>query len=186
MKPSIWFRAAVIAALAMLWFSPASLRAQDYDNDPPGRVARMNYVERSVSFQPGGEGDWLTAVPNRPLTEGDNVWTDRGSRAELHVGSTALRLGPETSMTFLNLDDRNLQLRLAEGSMMVRVRHLDDEDNFEVDTPNLAFNIVRTGEYRIDVNDQGDASVVTVWQGQGEVTGGGDSFDVLAGQRARF
>lgn len=53
----------------------------------------MNYVEGSVSFQPGGEGNWLTAVPNRPLTTGDNVWTDRGSRSELHIGSTACAWG---------------------------------------------------------------------------------------------
>ena len=58
------------------------------ENDPPARVARLNYMQGSVSFQPGGEGDWIDAVPNRPLTTGDNLWTDRGSRAELHVGST--------------------------------------------------------------------------------------------------
>ena len=52
----------------------------------------MNYAQGSVSFQPGGEGDWVTAVPNRPLTSGDNLWTDQDSRAEMHVGSTAIRL----------------------------------------------------------------------------------------------
>src|ERR1700739_3100318 len=82
------------------------------DDDPPARVARMNYAQGSVSFQPGGEGDWGEAVPNRPLTTGDNLWTDRNSRAKLHVGSTAIRLGSETSLTFLELDDRTTQLRL--------------------------------------------------------------------------
>ena len=65
---------------------------QDNDQDPPSRVARMNYAQGSVTFQPGGEGDWVTAVPNRPLTSGDNLWTDQDSRAEMHVGSTAVRL----------------------------------------------------------------------------------------------
>ena len=36
--------------------------------DPPGRVARLSYSVGSVSFQPGGEGDWVQAVTNRPLT----------------------------------------------------------------------------------------------------------------------
>ena len=76
----------------------------------------MNYTQGSVSFQPGGEGDWVTAVPNRPLTSGDNLWTDQDSRAEMHVGSTAIRLAPETSMTVLDLDDRTTQLRLSEGT----------------------------------------------------------------------
>jgi hypothetical protein len=156
------------------------------ENDPPGRVARMNYAQGSVSFQPGGEGDWLSAVPNRPLTTGDNLWTDKNSRSELHIGSTAVRMASETSLTFLNLDDRNLQLRLSQGSMIVQVRHLDDDDVFEVDTPNLAFSLLKTGEYRIDVNGDGNETIITTWKGRGEVTGGGSSYTVVGGQQARF
>ena len=48
------------------------------------------------------------------------------------------------------------QLKLSQGSIIVRVRHLDDEDHFEIDTPNLAFQIQRTGEYRIDVSADGN------------------------------
>ena len=48
-----------------------SLSAWAQDNDPPSRVARMSYAQGTVSFQPGGEGDWVSAVPNRPLTSGD-------------------------------------------------------------------------------------------------------------------
>jgi len=156
------------------------------DQDPPSRVARMNYTQGSVSFQPGGEGDWVTAVPNRPLTTGDNLWSDQGSRAEMHVGSTAIRLAPETSVTFLDLDDRTTQLRLSAGTIILRVRHLDDDDVVEVDTPNLAFNLQHTGEYRIDVDSNGDMTNVSVFSGRGEVTGGGYSYTVVAGQSARF
>jgi hypothetical protein len=107
---------------------------QQADQDPPGVAARMNYTQGSVTFQPGGEGDWLTAVPNRPLTSGDNLWTDADSRAELHVGSTAIRMAPQTSVTLLDLDDQTTQLRLSEGSVIIRLRHLDDGDRVEVDT----------------------------------------------------
>ena len=163
-----------------------ALGAMAQDEDPPGRIARINFMEGSVSFQPAGEGDWLTAVPNRPITTGDNLWTDQNSRGELHVGSTVLRMGPETSLSFLDLDDSATQLRLAEGSLIVRVRHVDDGDNYEIDTPNLAFEIQRPGAYRIDVNPNGDLTTITAWQGRGEVIGGGYSYDVLAGQRALF
>src|ERR1700761_480337 len=91
----------VFAVFAFVFASSA--RA---DDDPPGRVARLNYIQGSISFQPGGESDWVQANPNRPLTTGDNLWTDRGSRGELHIGSTSLRVGSETGITFLNLDDR--------------------------------------------------------------------------------
>jgi hypothetical protein len=174
-----------VGVLLMLQ-GPVISAAQDDDEDPPSRVARMNYIQGSVSFQPGGEGEWVTAVPNRPLTSGDNLWTDQDSRAELHVGTTAVRLAPETSLTLLDLDDRTTQFRLSEGSIILRLRHLDDGDLVEVDTPNLAFDLQRTGEYRIDVDSAGDVTNVSVWKGRGEVTGGGYSYTVVAGQSARF
>jgi hypothetical protein len=180
----------VVVGVLMLLQSPVIAAAQDQDQDegqdPPSRVARMNYTQGSVSFQPGGEGDWVTAVPNRPLTSGDNLWTDQDSRAELHVGSTAVRLAPQTSLTLLDLDDTTTQFRLSEGSIIVRLRHLDDGDLVEVDTPNLAFDLQRTGEYRIDVDSAGNVTNVSVWKGRGEVTGGGYSYTVVAGQSASF
>jgi hypothetical protein len=191
----------LLAGVLLMLHSPATSVAQDQDQvaqdqgpqdqdqgdqDPPSRVARMNYTQGSVSFQPGGEGDWVTAVPNRPLTTGDNLWTDQGSRAEMHVGSTAIRLAPETSVTLLDLDDRTTQLRLSAGTVILRVRHLDDGDVVEVDTPNLAFNLQHPGEYRVDVDSNGDMTNVSVWSGRGEVTGGGYSYTVVAGQSARF
>ena len=156
------------------------------EDDPPARVARMNYAQGSVSFQPGGEGDWVEAVPNRPLTTSDNLWTDRNSRAELHVGSTAIRLGSETSLTFLELDDNTLQLRLAQGTALLRVRHMDDDDTIEIDTPNLAFRIQRNGEYRVDVNPDGHATIIDVFQGRGEAIGAGNNYTIVANQHATF
>ena len=154
--------------------------------DPPSRAARLSYSSGSVSFQPGGEGDWVEAVRNRPLTTGDNLWADKDSRAEVQVGSTSLRIDSETSITLLELDDTTTQVRLSQGSLIFRLRHLDDNDHFEIDTPNSAFVVQRTGEYRVDVNSAGDETDVTVWKGRGEVTGGGASYVVIAGQRARF
>jgi hypothetical protein len=201
-----WLVGVVLAGVLLMLHSPVTSLAQDQDQsaqdqvaqdqgtqdqnqsdqDPPSRVARMNYSQGAVSFQPGGEGDWVTAVPNRPLTTGDNLWSDQGSRAEIHVGSTAIRLASETSVTFLDLDDRTTQLRLSAGTIILRVRHLDDDDVVEVDTPNLAFNLQHTGEYRIDVDRNGNMTNVSVFSGRGEVTGGGYSYTVVAGQSARF
>ena len=185
-----WAWLAVLVGLALLLQSPVKAKGQDNssgdDQDPPGRVARLNYSQGSVSFQPAGEGDWVTAVPNRPMVTGDNLWADEDSRAEAHVGSTALRLGPKTGITFLNIDDRTVQIRVAQGSLIVRVRHVDDDDTYEVDTPNVAFSLLQPGEYRIDVTEDGSQTITTVWQGRGEVTGGGFSYIVVANQSATF
>src|ERR1700682_1708544 len=167
--------------------SPVEGQAEDQnDQDPPGRVARLNYSEGSVSFQPGGENDWVTAVPNRPMVTGDNLWADENSRAEAHIGSTAIRLGAKTGITFLNIDDRTVQIRLAQGSLILRVQHVDDDDTYEVDTPNLAFTLLQPGEYRIDVSADGNQTVTTVRPGRGRVTGGGFSYTVVAHQSATF
>src|SRR5216110_1741954 len=163
----------------------ATAAAQD-EGDPPGRVARMNFSQGSVSFQPGGEGDWLDAVPNRPLTTGDNLWADRDSRAEVQIGSTSVRLAPETSLTFLDLEDNVTQLRVSVGSVFLRVRNLDRDDSFEVDTPNLAFNVTQPGEYRVDVNENGDQTTARVFRGDAEITGGGNSYRLGEGQEGRF
>ncbi len=153
--------------------------------DPPSRVARLNLVGGSVSLQPAGSDDWTAAEINRPLTTGDRLWAADGSRAELHIGSTALRLAAHTGFSFTNLDDRNAQLQISQGSLNVRLRRLDDDESFEIDTPGLAFTLLRPGDYRVDVSPEGDSTLVQVRAGDGEVGGGGQAFSVHARQQAR-
>jgi hypothetical protein len=202
-----WKWVAAVAGLAFMVQAPLVARAQDSQNvqypqdaqnqdsqasqdanvpDPPGRVARLNFMEGSVTFQPGGENDWVNAELNRPLVTGDNLWADEDSKAEAHIGSTALRLGAKTGITLLEVSDRAAQIRLAQGSLIVKVRHVDSQDSYEIDTPNVAFVVMQPGDYRIDVNEDGSRTDVTVWRGRGEVTGGGSSYGVAANQYASF
>lgn len=185
-----WFVLFASCLFVVLQFSAAAT-AQDQDDedqgqDPPARVGRLNYSQGSVSFRPAGEDDWVTAVPNRPMVTGDDLWADEDSRAEVHVGSAALRLGSKTGMTFLELDDHTTQIRLAQGSLILRIRHVDDDDSYEVDAPNLAFTLQQPGEYRLDVSEDGSQTFVTVWHGRGRVTGGGFTYNVVANQTATF
>jgi hypothetical protein len=197
-----WIWAVIVVGLAFMLQAPLKVKAQDAqvaqssqppqdaqessDQDPPSRAARLNFVDGSVSFQPGGENDWVEAEINRPLASGDNLWADENSRAEVHIGSTALRLSPKTGITLLDVSDRIAQIRLVQGSIVVKVRHVDDDDSYEVDTPNVAFVVRQPGEYRIDVDSDGRRTDVTVWRGRGEVTGGGSSYTVVADQHASF
>lgn len=199
MKTRTGFSLAVFATAILLLFQFAPLAgAQDQnyppdqganqapDQDPPTRAGRISFTEGSVSFQPGGQGDWLDAVRNRPLTVGDNLWVDKESRAEVQIGSTSIRLGPETSLTFLDLGNNVTQLRLSIGSVFFRVRRFDRDDVFEVDTPNLAFNVNQGGEFRLDANQNGDQTIATVYRGEGEVSGGGNSYRLSEGQQGTF
>jgi hypothetical protein len=178
-KPVNFMRQTKGVAVLMI-ASAAFLAAQ---TDPPGRVGRLNYTDGPVSFQPAAVNDWVDASVNRPLISGDNIWVGDRGRSELHVGSTAVRLGPNTAFQFLNLDDQTVQIRLSEGTLTIRMRSLAQNQIFEVDTPNMAFTLVRPGEYRIDANPDSRSTVITVRDGEGDVTGGGDTFPVYARQQ---
>ena len=182
----LWTAAAAVA----LVFAAMPVGAQDDQGaapvDPPTRAARLSFLYGSVSFQPAGESDWVGAELNRPLTSGDSLWADAGARAELRVGSTAMRIGQSTGVTLLEVGDRVLQMRVAQGSVILSARHLEDDEIVETDTPNLAFSVLAPGEYRIDVNADGTATSASVWKGKGLVNGGGRSYSVVAGQQAHF
>src|SRR5262252_10298747 len=173
-----------LASIAILLAAlPGALTAQNYQ-DPPGRVARIRYVQGSVSFQPAGTSDWVPAVTNRPVTIGDQLWVDANSRAELDLGSAVMRIGQNTGMSFLNLDDRTVQIQLTQGELNLRVRRLNTA--FEVDTPNEAFSVFQPGSYKVQAGQDGNSSMVMVRQGQGQVTGAGQVYTLDGGQAGSF
>jgi hypothetical protein len=155
-------------------------------NDPPGRAARLQYMSGSVSIQPRGTEDWVAGTLNRPLTISDNVWTDKESRAELNLGTGVFRMGDETSLTLTNVSDNTVQVELHQGTLDLHVRHLFGGEIYEIDTPNLAFTIQKSGVYRIDVDPNGDATVVTVRKGEGDATGQGPAVRVHSNEQVRF
>ncbi len=86
----------------------------------------------------------------------------------------------------MNLDDRTAQIRITEGTLNVRVRRLENDETFEIDTPNLAFSILRPGSYKLNVNEAGDTTVVVVRDGEGEVTGGGSAYTIHPRETGTF
>jgi hypothetical protein len=185
LKKSVWYGVVFAIALATI-ILPAPTHAQDQD-DPPGRVARLGYMQGSVSFQPAGETDWVGAVPNRPMSTGDQLWTDVDSRAEVTLGSAVIRMGPLTGFSFLNLDDHTVQIQLSSGMIDVRVRRLDGDDDFEIDTPNLAFTVVQPGRYRLIMNGDGSTTTIGVrGGGAGQATGGGQAYSMQSEQVGYF
>jgi uncharacterized protein DUF6600 len=171
-------------AIALAMFTPA--RAAADDEDPPSRVARLAYAQGSVSFQPASTDDWVTAVVNRPMTTGDKLWSDNDGRVEIQLGGSLIRLSRNTGISFLNLSDHVTQIQLSAGTLLVHVRRLDDNETYEIDTPNLAFSILRSGVYRLSVDEAGDATAIKVHTGEGEVTGGGTAYTVHADEYDNF
>jgi hypothetical protein len=145
-------------------------------------VARLSYVEGSVSFEPAGENDWSLASLNYTLTTGDRLWTDKGARAELETGNIAMRMSEQTDLTATNLTDQLLQLGLAQGSLRITAYDLRSGGQVEVDTPSAAVTILQPGSYRVDVYPDQNRTLVTVNRGQVQITGNGLNETVQSGQ----
>jgi hypothetical protein len=180
---AVKYSTVLCVVLALASFSP---RAKANDEDPPSRVARLAYAQGSVSFQPAGTDDWVTAGLNRPVTTGDKLWSDNDGRMELQLAGSLVRLSSNTGVSFLNLSDHVTQIQLTAGTLLVRVRRLDDNETYEIDTPNLAFSVQRPGVYRITVNEAGDSTGIKIRSGEGEVTGGGAAYTVHANEYDTF
>ena len=156
-------------------------------SDPPGRIARLNYMEGPVTFSPVGDNEWIDAQINRPLVHGDRLWTDKGSRAEIQAGSSAVRMSGQTQLEVQALDDQSTQLSVTQGTVYVRVRTLPEGENFEIDTPNLAFRAAYPGDYRVDVDATSGTTRVTIHSGTGAVYGeAGQSLPLGGGQQITF
>ncbi|MBV8073462.1 MAG: hypothetical protein JO270_26445, partial [Acidobacteriaceae bacterium] len=100
-----------LTVAAIFFFVSGLSYAQD---DPPYRVARLNYINGNVSMEPAGIDQWSAADLNRPFTIGDYLYSDQDSRAELHLDVAVIRMGPQTSFGFLNLNDQAVQIKLTE------------------------------------------------------------------------
>ncbi len=155
--------------------------------DPPDRVARVSFLRGNVSFQPAGDDQWAEMSLNRPIVTGDKVYADRDSRAELEIGAATLRVDEGSTLNLLNLDDNIAQIELTEGTLNLHVRRVFDGQSYEIDTPTLAFVVNRPGDYRIDIAPQGDSTMVTVFEGAGDVYGEDNaSYSVRAGNSYKF
>ncbi len=173
----------IMAAAAVIVLCSAASYAQD---DPPYRVARLNYITGNVSMEPAGVDQWSPADLNRPFTIGDYLYADQSSRAELHLDVAVMRIGEQTSFGFLNLNDQAVQIKLTEGDMYIRLHDFGSNQTFEVDTPNAAVTLLRDGVYRFRVDPNGSMTFAVVRQGQAEITGGGQAFTLDSGNSAEL
>ena len=162
---------AVVALGATLWA------------DPPARVGRLAYIDGNVSFASAPGSAWQAATQNYPLTTGNQVSAAAMARAEIQIGSAALRLAPETEVSFETLDDHIVQFRLDKGCASVRLHRLGPDQSFVIDIQTASISLSAPGNYRVEQASSGSASIITR-AGDALVTGGETSFHVRGGQMA--
>ncbi|MBC3875632.1 DUF6600 domain-containing protein [Undibacterium flavidum] len=193
-QPSFQLSALALSALMLanpVWAqSPPpinqAVNEQNADQyEPPGRIARVGYSFGNISFADAGSNVWGPLIPNRPISSGDSVFVADNGRAELQIGANALRLHERTRLSLINLTDDNTQLQLSQGTLVFRVRAMQERENIEVNTPNLRFSIQEPGEYRINVNDDNTTTVI-VRHGLGVAQGDRDVVSLRSSEQTRF
>jgi hypothetical protein len=102
------------------------------------------------------------------------------------MGTAAIRLGSTTGFSFLNLDDRTAQMNVTAGTAIVHVRDVGEKQAFEIDTPNVAVTLRSPGDYRVEVSDAGNSTIVKVSSGDAQVSATGQTVPLHTQQAFEF
>ena len=152
--------------------------------DPPARVGRVSLIEGEVTFHDTAANESSPATLNWPVTGGAGLSTAPGARAEVRIGSTAVRLDGATALTFARLDDQTIRLDLRYGAVTVRVRSREVADAFVLETRDARVLLTDAGRYRFEAGRAPDTTSVTVFEGGAHVDASGTIIAVRPGRRA--
>ncbi len=153
-------------------------------SDVPTSVGRISLIHGDVSTQRGDSGDWATVVLNQPVVSSDKVSTGANSRAEVQLDhGNIVRLGDNTLAGIAGLSRSQIQIQVDRGLIDYSVFKGSDAA-VEIDTANVAVRPdQRDGVYRIEVNSEGETSVI-VRKGSAQISTPQGSTQVEQGQMA--
>jgi len=151
--------------------------------DPPARVGRIAVAEGSVTVRTP-DGTESGSLLNWPVSTDHHVTTAAGARAEVRVGSAAIRLDGDSDLEFEQLDDNVMRLRLHYGTASVRVRGAEMLSGFELNTPQARVLLTEPGLVKVEADRTPDTTLVSALQGSAQVEGAGTSLTLRSGKRA--
>jgi hypothetical protein len=152
--------------------------------DPPGRVGRLSLIEGTVQQRSADDNDWTQAGLNYPVTSGFAIATQEDGRAELQVGSMALRLGPTSELDVNTLNDREATLTLAQGELNVQLGRVATGERIEIVTPRGVVDLLAAGQYHIDAGTTDSPTRFEVFSGRAQLQYEGGNQTLGNGQAA--
>jgi hypothetical protein len=152
-------RFVLAAVFAAAMGMAASACAQD--DDPPPEAGRISYISGNVSIQPVTSDEWGQAYPNLPVGPGDRIFTDSDGRAEVQVGQTYVRIGPNSDVTLVDASTFNINFGVAQGSIHLHSFGLWPRQLLDISTPNGNAEFGNSGDLRVDVLPSDGATVFT-------------------------
>ena len=169
------------SAAALLALATLPAHAQP---DPPAQAGRLSYITGNVSFQPVGSDDFGQAFPNLPLGPGDRIVTDYDGQAEIQLGQTFVRIGPNTDVSLIDSTPNGLYFGIAQGSIHVNSHGLWDGQSVYVNTPSGSATLSTPGQFRVDVIPQDSAAVFSAFGVNLLITGAGDFEQPIGNKQA--
>jgi hypothetical protein len=164
-KPRITLLAATLSTLTFIFANapisladeppasneaPPAEEAKEIERTPP----RLSFIDGQGSFWRPGTENWVPAQINTPLAPGDELYSGGRANLELQIGARAyMRAGEGTQIGLENQEPDFLQFKVTAGHASFDLRSMAAGHALELDTPNAAFTIERTGYYRVDVSD---------------------------------
>ena len=152
--------------------------------DPPARVGRISLIEGEVTVHDRRTGESAPATLNWPVTGRIAISVAPYGRAEVRIGSTAIRLDGATDLEFVQVDDETTRLALGQGAIGVRVRDRDTANGFALETAQARVLLAEPGRYRFDAAPRAETTAVSVFQGAARVDVAGAVVAVQGGRRA--
>ena len=172
------FTVALVTVSAPAWSQPADTGEPA---DPPDRVGRLSVVEGTVQQRSADDQQWAPASANYPVTDGFAVATQNG-RAEIEVGSLALRVGANSEVDVNTLTDTAAVVTLAQGELNLRLGHLSSEGHIQVVTPRGVVDVVAAGQYHFDAGTTDAPTAAGVFKGKAQIERDNGAIDVKPGQ----
>jgi hypothetical protein len=129
--------------------------------------ARVGFVEGTAALSHAGEEEWLEAVLNLPVFEGDRLVLQEDSRVEVEFDEGSfLRLGPNTDLTIRRFTAEGLEIELMLGAVILRAA----SPGWTLHGGELTMAIGEPGLYRLDADEAGGVHFA-VRRGAAEVSG---------------
>jgi FecR protein len=188
--PHMTIVAVVVALIAGLGVAFWMKSEQTASAEELPYAARIQRVDGQVAFSdslPNAEANeantvWVGATPNQPFSTGDRIYTRDNARTSLAFsGRNFARLGPNTSLDVVTLEERRTQLALRDGSAMFDVGYLASNELFEVATPYGAVTFAEPGLYNLGFDNNGGV-LVSVLSGLARVVGPSGSGEISKGE----
>ena len=161
------------------------VKARPHEGDEAGRaILSVAGVSGGVSYGCGGDAEgWRPASVGLPVATGDRLYAARGACLDLRTAGFEIHLASGAGLEAIGLTDGLKRFYVWGGSAWFLVRQLQPGESFEVDTPTAVVTFERAGQYRIDVDREGNTRVVvdrgSAWVSAAGVTEPLGSSDVV-------